>query len=86
MCSTFIFLTTGFQIVLGIQLGAFFGAEALTLSPLNICTEYVPSLLRRPRSLKCMLVNPLVAAFNAACLGELPVNTCSVSLLPSLST
>jgi hypothetical protein len=64
-----IFLTLGFQIFAGIHAGALAGFFICFRSPVKICTFFVP------RSLSRISVMPLLAAFNAACLGDLPVKT-----------
>jgi hypothetical protein len=64
-----VFFTLGFQIIAGIQAGAFLGLCTCFLSPTNKCTFLVP------RSLNLMSVYPRLAAFKAACLGCLPLNT-----------
>mgnify|MGYP001495235065 CR=1 FL=1 len=75
--STPIFFTVGFQIFLGIQAGAVFGLVICFLLPLNTWTFLVP------RSLSFISINPLVAAFKAACRGDVPVKT--LISLPSAS-
>ena len=77
------FLTEAFQTLSGSQLGLSAGAETFCLEPLKRCTVYVPSLFLLPLSLNFMSETPLLAAFSAACLGDLPVKTAS-SLFPFL--
>lgn len=67
--STPTFLTFGFQILSGIHAGAFAGFFTCMRSPWNMCTFFVPL----SRSL--ISVTPLLAAFRAACLGDVPVKT-----------
>src|SRR5512136_2421320 len=64
-----VFFTLGFQICAGIHAGAFLGLGTCFLSPTNKCTFFVP------RSLNLISVYPRFAAFRAACLGCLPLNT-----------
>jgi hypothetical protein len=59
----------GFQIFAGIHAGALAGFFTCFRSPVKICTFFVP------RSLSLIFVMPLLAAFNAACLGDFPVKT-----------
>ena len=76
--STPTFLTMGFQIFAGIHAGAPAGFLTCFRSPVKICTFFVP------HSLSLISVTPLLAAFNAACLGDLPVKTPSSLPLASL--
>jgi len=63
------FLTMGSQILSFIQAGAPLGLSTCTLSPVNMCSFFVP----RSRSL--MSVWPRLAAFRAAWRGDLPAKT-----------
>lgn len=72
------FLTMGFQIFAGIHAGAFLGFFTCFRSPVKICTFFVP------RSLSRISFTPLLAAFNAACLGDFPLKTPSSLPLASL--
>jgi hypothetical protein len=63
------FLTLGFQTFAGIHAGALAGFLTCFRSPVNMCTFFVP------RSLSRISFMPLLAAFNAAYLGDFPVKT-----------
>jgi hypothetical protein len=72
------FLTLGFQIFAGIHVGAPAGFFTCFRSPVKMCTFFVPLYL------SLISVMPLLAAFKAACLGDLPVKTPSSLPLASL--